>query len=74
MHIILIMEIKFSERLDELMNEKQLSSLALSKIIHIDDATISRWRKGSINPTIDKLNILCDFFGVTADYLLGRED
>jgi len=68
------MELKFSERLDELMQEKGLSALALSKIIHINDATISRWRKGEMNPTIDKLNMLCDFFGVTADYLLGRED
>ena len=57
------------------MEEKQISALALSKIIHIDDATISRWRKGTtIAPTIDKLNILCEFFGVTADFLLGRED
>ena len=68
------MELKFSERLNELMQEKGLSSLALSKIIHINDATISRWRRGEIIPTIDKLNILCDFFGVTSDYLLGRED
>lgn len=68
------MKTKFSERLDELMIEKQLSALALSKLINIDDATISRWRKGSMNPTIDKLVILCDFFGVTADFLLGRED
>lgn len=68
------MELKFSERLDELMQEKGLSALALSKIIHINDATISRWRRGEMNPTIDKLNMLCDFFGVTADYLLGRED
>ena len=68
------MELKFSERLDELMLEKGISSLALSKIIHINDATISRWRRGEMNPTIDKLNMLCDFFGVTSDYLLGRED
>lgn len=68
------MELKFSERLDELMLEKEISALALSKIIHINDATISRWRRGEMNPTIDKLNMLCDFFGVTADYLLGRED
>ena len=68
------MKTKFSERLDELMIEKQLSALALSKLINIDDATISRWRRGSMNPTIDKLVILCDFFGVTADFLLGRED
>ena len=74
MHIISIIEMKFSERLNVLMNEKQISSLVLSKIIHIDDTTISRWRKGTIIPTIDKVDILCDFFGVTSDFLLGRED
>lgn len=68
------MELKFSERLNELMEDKNLSSFALSKIIGINDTTILRWRKGLINPTIDKLNMLCDYFGVTADYLLGRED
>ena len=68
------MELKFAERLSELMDEKQLSALALSKLIDAKDTTILRWKKGLINPTIDKLNMLCDFFGVTADYLLGRED
>lgn len=68
------METKFSERLNELMEDKNLSSLALSKILGVNDTTILRWRKGLINPTIDKLSVLCDYFGVTADYLLGRED
>lgn len=68
------MELKFSERLSELMEERNLSSLKLSKYIDVDNRTISRWRNGEMNPTIEKLNMLCDFFGVTADYLLGRED
>lgn len=68
------MEIKFCERHNELMEDKNLSSLALSKILGVNDTTILRWRKGLINPTIDKLMVLCDYFGVTADYLLGRED
>lgn len=68
------MELKFSERLNELMEDKNLSSLALSKILNINDSTILRWQKGLMNPTIDILNIICVYFGVTADYLLGRED
>lgn len=68
------MELKFAERLSELMEERQLSALALSKLIDAKDTTILRWKKGLISPTIDKLNMLCDFFGVTADFLLGRED
>ncbi len=68
------MENIFSERLDELMEERNLSSLALSQKIGIADTTILRWRKGLMYPTVDKLVILCDFFGVTPNYLLGYED
>lgn len=68
------MELKFSERLTELMEDNNISSVKLSKQINVDHTTIIRWKHGEMNPTIDKLNMLCDFFGVTADYLLGRED
>lgn len=68
------MELKFSERLAELMDDNNISSVKLSRQINVDHTTIIRWRRGEMNPTIDKLNMLCDFFGVTSDYLLGRED
>lgn len=56
------------------MEERKMSAVKLSKFIDVDCRTISRWRNGEMNPTIDKLFKLCDFFGVTSDYLLGRED
>ena len=68
------MELKFSERLSEKKKKKGLSSTALSKIIGVKDTTVLRWRKGQINPTIDKLILLCDYFGVSSDYLIGLED
>ncbi len=68
------MKMLFTERLIELMEEKNLTSTPLAKILNVRDTTVLRWRKGLINPTIDKLFLLCDYFGVTADFLLGRED
>lgn len=68
------MIMKFSERLNDLMDEKNISSTALAKQIGVKDTTVLRWRKGLINPTIDKLILLCDYFGVSSDYLLGLED
>lgn len=68
------MELKFSERLNDLMDEKKLTATALANIIGVKDTTVLRWRKGQINPTVDKIVLLCDYFGVTADYLLGLED
>ena len=37
-----------------------------------DDSLYAPWKKNK--PSIDKLNAVADYFGVTTDYLLGRTD
>lgn len=64
----------FSDRLNDLMERANISALALSKIIGFSDTTILKWKKGKIVPTIDKLYALCQYFDVSADYLIGLED
>lgn len=64
----------FSERLKELRMEKGLSQSALSRLVGISSATISRWEDGSMDITGSNIIILSKFFGVTAGYLLGIED
>ena len=56
------MKMLFTERLIELMEEKNLTSTALAKILNVRDTTVLRWRKGLINPTIDKLFLLFKAF------------
>ena len=65
---------KFAERLKELRREKGLSMLALSKLIKIGDASISRWENCQSIVNGEQLIILAKFFTVTTDYLLGLED
>ena len=65
---------KLGERLRELRNEKELSAMALAKIIHVSDATIIRWENSKIGMSIDNLVRLAKFFEVTTDYLLGLTD
>ena len=64
----------FGERLKELRTEKNISATKLGKMIGVDGTTVLRWESEQMNPTIDKLALICKFFGVTADYLLGLED
>ena len=64
----------FSDRLSELMKKTNISALALSKVLGFSDTTILKWKKGKIIPTIDKLYALCQYFDVSADYLIGLED
>lgn len=49
------------------MNQK-----ALADVLHVSVGTISNYEKGVHFPDVEKLMNLADFFGVTADYLLGR--
>lgn len=64
----------FAERLDELMAEKKMNSLRLSKEIGGSDRVIGAWRKGEYEPKLESLIRLAEFFDVSLDYLAGRSD
>ena len=64
----------FCERLKELRQEKNLSTIKLGKELQVSDSTITRWENGLRVPSIDHLYNIAKFFNVTSDYLLGLED
>lgn len=64
----------FDIRLKELREEKGLTQTELSKKTSIKQQNISRWEKGDNSPNVDDIVKLADFFQVSTDYLLGRED
>lgn len=65
---------EFGERLKELRTDKNISTIKLGKEIGVDGTTVLRWESGVMSPTIEKLVLLCKYFGVSADFLLGLED
>lgn len=64
----------FRQRFDELMTEKGLNNLRLSKEIGVGDRLIGAWRKGEKRPGLENLVLLAEFFEVSLDYLVGRSD
>jgi len=64
----------FGEKLKELRQEKRLSQVDLAKLLYVSQATIADWERGITQTNFETLVKLADFFEVTADYLLGRED
>ena len=64
----------FGERLRELRKEKGLNQIELAKSVGVGKSIISLWETNECEPTLSKLIALSDFFGVTLDYLAGRED
>ena len=65
---------KFAERLKELREENNLTQSDLAKQINISIACINRWEKKLRIPNIESIIILCNFFNVTSDYLIGLEN
>lgn len=63
----------FIERLKDLLKEKGITQAKLSKDTKIPQQSISAWLVGVRTIQVDSLCILADYFGVTTDYLLGRE-
>lgn len=64
----------FSMRLRELRMDKQMSMKQLAVAIGTTDAAISNWENGINEPKISYVIRLCEFFNVSADYLLGIEN
>ena len=46
----------------------------LARAVGVSDATICKWEKGETSPMSYAVIALAQFFGVTADYLLGLDD
>lgn len=63
---------KFSERLNELLFEKDLAEIA--KRLNIALSTIYYWKSGEKEIALSNLIALADYFEVSLDYLVGRSD
>ena len=62
-----------SKRINELRTARGWSQVELAHRLQISKQTVSNWENDNVLPSIEMLLRLADFFGVTADYLLGRE-
>lgn len=60
-------------RLRELRKENNMSQDELGKLLGVTKVSISGYENGNRIPSLDVLNQILDVFGVSADYLMGRE-
>lgn len=62
-----------TQRIFEIMEQKRISQLELSKCTQIPTSTISAWKSRGSSPAADKLPAIADCLGVDAADLLGIE-
>lgn len=62
------------KRLKELRKEKNLTQKEMSVKLNVTQQTYSDYENNKTNPDIETIITLANFFEVSTDYLLGRED
>lgn len=66
--------VSFSSRFESLCTEKRVSHYKVANDCLFDKSNISRWLSKGFLPELEILELLCDYFNVSPDYLLGRTD
>lgn len=59
-----------SERMFNIMNDKKITQLELSKQTGISQSTIADWKRKKTNPSADKIMKICRALEVTPEELL----
>ncbi len=66
------MEESFGGILSALRRSRDLSQRKLASALHVSQALLSHYENGSREPGLGFVCRACDYFGVSADFLLGR--
>ena len=64
----------FGAAMGELRRARGLSQRTASAELGISQALLSHYEKGAREPGLDFVVRACNYYGVSADYLLGRSD
>ena len=62
-----------AHNLAELRKAKHLTQGELAEKFNYTDKSVSKWEHGDTMPDIEVLKQLCDFYGVTLDYLVSED-
>lgn len=61
------------QRLEDLRTDHDLTQQQVADILHCNREVYRRYEKGTRTIPIDFLIKLADYYGVTIDYIVGRE-
>ncbi len=66
--------ITVAERIKTLRTERNIGQNLLAREIDVSNASISYWENAKQEPSAQAIYKLAQYFGVSADYILGIED
>lgn len=63
-----------ANRIKELRLSRNLNQVEFAKKLSITKQTVSNWENNNIMPSVEMLTKIADFFHVTTDFLLERDN
>lgn len=63
-----------NDRIKELRQAKRMTQVDLAKSLGLTKQCVSNWENDNVLPSVEMLSRLADFFGVSTDYLLCRDE
>ena len=64
----------FGSRLRELRRQKNISQAALGQMLGITSTQVGDMERGNSTTSMPRLYVLCQYFEVSSDYLMGLAD
>lgn len=65
------MEKKYLKRIYDLREDNDLTQEDIAKILKTTKQTYGKYERGKLNLKIEDLEILCRYYNVSADYIIG---
>ena len=63
----------FSSKIKRARIDTGFTQIEVAKETGIAQSTIAKYETGALQPDLEKLGILADFYGVSVDWLLGTK-
>lgn len=64
----------FSQKLKQLMDERNISAYKLARDVNCSQTSVRNWLSNTRTPQPRTVLMLCDYFGVSEDEMMGREE
>ncbi len=66
--------LELNENIKKLRTTRGLNQVEFAKILGVSKQCVSNWENDNVIPSIEMLVKIADFFNVTTDYILGRDE
>lgn len=63
-----------NKRIKELRLSHGLNQVELARELSVTKQTVSNWENNNIQPSVDMLIKISEYFSVSTDYMLGKSD